>query len=96
MLSVSNTEIARDNPATMFVIAFTGILDVESGHLDFCCAGHEPPWYIKADGGLTRLEGVGGPPLCLLDEFDCPTDSVQLAPGDKLIVVTDGITEAVN
>ncbi|MGZ0187753.1 MAG: PP2C family protein-serine/threonine phosphatase, partial [Alphaproteobacteria bacterium] len=83
-------------PATMFVTAFAGILDVESGHLDFCCAGHEPPWYIQADGTLTRLEGIGGPPLCLLDEFDYPTDSIQLAPGDKLIVVTDGITEAVN
>ena len=94
MLSAANTEIARDNPATMFVTVFAGVLDVETGALEFCCAGHEPPWVVAADGSAQRLEGEGGPPLCLLDEFDYPTDRTELAPGDMLVVVTDGVTEA--
>ena len=93
LLSLANAEIARDNPATMFVTAFAGVLDVETGRLDYCSAGHEPPWRIGRNG-LERLEGLGGPPLCLLDDFDYPTDSVDLAPGDRVVVVTDGVTEA--
>ena len=96
ILTEANREIARDNPATMFVTAFAGVLDVETGHLDYCCAGHEPPWRVRANGDAERLEGVGGPPLCLLDEFDFPTDQVQLAQGEMIVVVTDGITEAAN
>ncbi len=97
ILTQANTEIARDNPATMFVTAFAGILDVESGVLDYCCAGHEPPWRVPPDGPAVRLEGVGGgPPLCLLDEFDYETDRTTLAPGEMVVVVTDGVTEAAN
>jgi len=93
LLSKANEEIARDNPATMFVTAFAGVLDVETGDLEYCSAGHEPPWLVS--GGLARrLEGEGGPPLCLLDDWDYPTDRTTLAPGDILVVVTDGVTEA--
>lgn len=96
ILSVANLEIARDNPGTMFVTAFAGALNVETGELAFCSAGHEPPWRVPLDGPAERLEGEGGPPLCLLDEFDYPTDRTQLAPGDVIVVVTDGVTEAAN
>lgn len=96
MLTEANAEIARDNPATMFVTAFAGILDIETGVLDFCCAGHEPPWRISSGDASERLEGVGGPPLCLLDDFPYPTDRIELNPGDMIVVVTDGVTEAAN
>lgn len=96
VLEQANSEIARDNPGTMFVTAFAGILDVETGELEFCSAGHEQPWLIHSDGEQVRLEGEGGPPLCLLDEFPFPTDKTQLQPGDVLVVVTDGVTEAQN
>lgn len=96
ILEKANSEIARDNPGTMFVTAFAGILDVETGALEFCSAGHEQPWLIHRDGVQERLEGEGGPPLCLLDEFPFPSDKVQLQPGDILVVVTDGVTEAQN
>lgn len=96
VLEKANSEIARDNPGTMFVTAFAGILDVETGQLEFCSAGHEQPWLIHQDGSQERLEGEGGPPLCLLDEFPFPSDQAQLQPGDILVVVTDGVTEAQN
>ncbi len=96
VLEQATSEIARDNPGTMFVTAFAGILDVETGALEFCSAGHEQPWLIHSDGSQERLEGEGGPPLCLLDEFPFPTDQAQMQPGDVLVVVTDGVTEAQN
>ena len=42
------------------------------------------------------LKARGGPPLCLLDEFEFPSDRTQMQPGDVLVVVTDGVTEAQN
>ncbi|MEQ9122488.1 MAG: SpoIIE family protein phosphatase, partial [Alphaproteobacteria bacterium] len=96
VLTEANAEIARDNPAMMFVTVFAGVLDVETGDLDYCCAGHEPPWRVSAGGAAERLGGDGGPPLCLLDAFDYPTDRIRLAPGDLVVVVTDGVTEAAN
>ncbi len=92
----ANSEIARDNPGTMFITAFAGILDVETGALEFCSAGHEQPWLIHSDGSQERPEGEGGPPLCLLDEFPLPSDQAQMQRGDVLVVVTDGVTEAQN
>jgi len=96
VLSEANAEIARDNPAMMFVTVFAGVLDVETGALDYCCAGHEPPWRVPVRGEAERLGGAGGPPLCLLDAFDYPTDRIRLDPGDLVVVVTDGVTEAAN
>jgi serine phosphatase RsbU (regulator of sigma subunit) len=40
------------------------------------------------------LEAQGGPPLCIVDDFDYPEERFQLQPGDLLCVITDGITEA--
>jgi len=96
VLSVANAEIARDNPAMMFVTVFAGILNVETGALEYCCAGHEPPWRISPDGRAERLEGLGGPPLCLLDDFEYPTDRADVGIGEQIVVVTDGVTEAAN
>ena len=95
-LSAANAEIARDNPAMMFVTAFAGILDVETGALEYCCAGHEPPWRLAPSGSVERLDGAAGPPLCLLDDFDYATERLSLAPGEMVAVVTDGVTEAAN
>ncbi len=96
VLRQANIEIGRDNSAMMFVTVFAGVLDVGTGALEFCCAGHEPPWRVTAAGAASRLAGVGGPPLCLLDDFDYPTDHARLAPGETIFVVTDGVTEAAN
>lgn len=96
ILTEANREIARDNPASTFVTVFAAILDTETGVLDYCCGGHEPPWRTSLSGPPERLEGIGGPPLCLLDEFDYPADVATLSPGDMVLVVTDGVTEAAN
>ena len=96
VLSRAGAEIARDNPTATYVTAFAAVLDVETGRLEYCIAGHEPPRRVSTAGALEHLEGDGGPPLCLLPDFPYPTNSLQLKPGDMIVVITDGVTDAAN
>jgi len=89
-------EITRENPEQLFVTAFAGILDSSTGMLECCNAGHEPPYLLTASGTLERLPNAGGPPLCTLDNFEYTTAYRELAPGDSLCVLSDGVTEAMN
>lgn len=95
LLSRANVEVGRDNPGAFFVTVFAGVLDLQSGVLDYCNAGHENPWRRQAAGGsVLRLTEGGGPPLCVVDDFDYRAARVQLAPGDLVCIVSDGVTEA--
>jgi adenylate cyclase len=92
----AGAEISRENPEQLFVTAFAGILDLSTGMLECCNAGHEPPYILTAQGALERLPNAGGPPLCTLEEFEYATAYRELGAGDCLCVVSDGITEAMN
>jgi len=92
----ANAEIAAENPEALFITAFAGILDLRTGMLEYCNAGHEPPLCRRPGGALERFDSAQGPPLCALDEFEYPTSYRQLARGEWLCVVTDGVTEAMN
>jgi len=99
MVREANAEISRDNAEGLFVTAFAGILDARTGAVEYCNAGHEPPWIIgrpgaAAGGSPVRLGEGGGPPLCVLDEFPYVSASHRLTPGEALCLVTDGVTEA--
>jgi len=95
IMSAANAEISRDNPEMLFVTVFAGILDLESGDLDHCNAGHENPYLVERGGGVVRrLEDGGGPPLCTVDGFAYRGASAHMQPGDLLCIVTDGVTEA--
>ena len=96
VMTVANAEISRDNSEQMFITAFAGILDLESGRLNACNAGHDAP-LIKPPGELTTAwHGAGGPPMCVLDDFDFPGDALQLTPGTIVILFTDGVTESMD
>jgi adenylate cyclase len=94
VLVQANAEIARDNPEDFFVTAFAGLLDLRSGRLEFCNAGHLPPYACRPGGAPLRLEHPGGPPLCVAERYPYASASHALAPGEWLCVVTDGVTEA--
>lgn len=96
ILTQANAEIARDNPESFFVTAFAGVLDVRSGVLEFCNAGHEPPYLCRPGTAPERLEHPGGPPLCVLERYAYPCARRSLVPGETLCVVTDGVTEAMD
>lgn len=96
IISMANLEMGRENPEMLFVTAVAGILDTESGMLELVNAGHDAPWRIAANGAIESVNGDGGPPLCVLDDFDYPIEHLQLVEGDTLLLLTDGITEAMN
>jgi serine phosphatase RsbU (regulator of sigma subunit)/CHASE2 domain-containing sensor protein len=95
LMATANREIARDNPETLFVTAFAGVLDLESGAVDYCNAGHENPTRSHpAAPAVHRIVDGDGPPLCALDDFDYRGGHLRLEPGELVCVVTDGVTEA--
>jgi serine phosphatase RsbU (regulator of sigma subunit) len=93
-LSAANVEIARDNPEQLFVTVLACVLDADTGTLAWCNAGHEPMYALAARDSARRLDGKGGPPLCMLDDFSYAADSYTMSPGETLVLISDGVTEA--
>jgi serine phosphatase RsbU (regulator of sigma subunit) len=87
-------ELARENPEQMFVTLFAGVLDLATGELRFCNAGHDAPYALRPGAALRRIAGKGGPPLCALESFPYASESQALAPGEILCLFTDGVSEA--
>jgi adenylate cyclase len=90
------SEIALENPESMFVTLFVGILDLVTGTVEYCNAGHEPPFVGGAGRALERFPIAEGPPLCVVDDFAYETRYRDLAPGEWICVLSDGVTEATN
>jgi serine phosphatase RsbU (regulator of sigma subunit)/CHASE2 domain-containing sensor protein len=96
MLTRAQAEIGRENPEQLFVTAFAAVVDIASGVLEFSSAGHEPPFVRSPRGAPERFPNFGGPPLCVIEDFEFPTGHRRLEPGEWICVVTDGATEAMN
>jgi adenylate cyclase len=99
LMRAANEELARDNPETLFVTVFAGVLDLRTGDLNWCNAGHDSPFCVRAgEDGETpfRLEGSSGPPLCVVPGYEYRAEHARLRPGDTLFLFTDGVTEAMN
>jgi serine phosphatase RsbU (regulator of sigma subunit) len=78
-----------------FVTFFCAVVDRASLEVVSCNAGHNPSILVHADGGVTRLER-GGPAMARLLDIDYLEERHELAPGDRLVLFTDGATEAMS
>jgi len=96
LLGDAAEDIARENPESLFVTAFAGVLNVRSGALEYCNAGHEHPFVFGPGTEITRLDKGGGPPLCVLEGFPYEIAEHRLVRGATLCLVSDGVTEAMN
>ena len=95
LMSEANAEVSRDNPQMLFVTAFAGVLDLDTGDLTYCNAGHENPFLVApTDASVRRLEDGGGPPLCAVEAFAYRGVQDRMRPGELLCVISDGVTEA--
>jgi serine phosphatase RsbU (regulator of sigma subunit) len=96
VLTRAQGEIERENPEQLFVTAFAGVLDVTTGVLEYSSAGHEPPFARRPNGAPERFDIPGGPPLCVVEDFRYEAARRRMQPGEWLVAVTDGATEAMN
>lgn len=96
IMSRVNQELSRGNPWQMFVTAFAGTLDLKTGKIVYSDAGHEPPFVLRVEQEAEMFKKKGGPALCFFDNFSYESDTIQLRPGDALVLYTDGVTEAMN
>ncbi len=90
LLCASNTD------STTFVTVFYGILDPATGRVVYANGGHNPPYRVHADGGVDEVPGVGGLVLGVMEKIRYADGEVTLAAGDRLVLFTDGVTEAMN
>jgi serine phosphatase RsbU (regulator of sigma subunit) len=95
-MAEANVEITREDPEFLFVTVVACMLDVETGELAYCNAGHEPPHAVAADGKSVRQLAGGGPPLCTLENYPYQMAHTRMAPGESLVLVSDGVPEAMN
>jgi phosphoserine phosphatase RsbU/P len=77
-----------------FISLFYGIIDVKNRTISYCSCGHEPPALLR-NGRITDLN-KGGLVFGVLPDAEYLTETVQLQPGDHLLLYTDGLIDAVN
>lgn len=80
-------------PPTKFATVFLSILDLASGSLKYINAGHNPVMLVRADGAVELLESQSVP-VGVIPDADFSEEQTPLAPGDLVLMYTDGITEA--
>jgi serine phosphatase RsbU (regulator of sigma subunit) len=95
VLTKVNAILSRDNTEGMFVTIFYALLDLETGLLTFSSGGHDDALLLQGPKSWEHLHYMG-PAIALFDFADYPTATRQLAPGDAVVLLTDGITEAFN
>jgi len=89
-----NNALLEQNVSGMFVTLFYGVLNTRTGEIQFANAGHNFPYVHCAGGDVKVVEDKGGPMLGLFPGVNFNQSKVQLAPGDCIVVYTDGVTEA--
>ncbi|WP_424812619.1 PP2C family protein-serine/threonine phosphatase [Roseococcus sp. YIM B11640] len=94
LLALANDDLAADNPDMTFVTAALGVLDAETGEGRICVAGHEAP-LLLSDAGVRMMGGYSiQPALGVMEEFPYSSTGFTLTPGETLLLLTDGVTEA--
>ena len=86
--------LVRNNATSMFVTVFVGVLDLGTGELSYGCAGHNPPVIIPPDGQARLLEVKRQPPTGAVEGTAYAVQTAQIEKGSKIVVYTDGVTEA--
>ena len=90
-----NDALSRDNDANMFVTAWMGVIDLETGEVTFVNAGHNPPIFLgrSGNGESKFVRERSGMVLGAMPGLKYRLHNVHLSPGDMLYLYTDGITE---
>jgi sigma-B regulation protein RsbU (phosphoserine phosphatase) len=92
----SNDILCRESVNDMFVTVFYGILNVNSGVVTYCNAGHNPPVLVRKEGETSFVPPTNDLVLGAMPDILYHEKELVLRPGDNLFLYTDGVTEAMN
>ncbi|CAI8008655.1 Protein IcfG [Geodia barretti] len=96
VIGTVNQLLCEDNEAAMFVTLIYGVYDPETGRLTYANGGHNPPLIVHSDNSSTLLPPTDGLALGLVPGYEYQQRTVTVAPGEALVLYTDGVTEAMN
>lgn len=96
VLGIVNNQLAENNEEGMFVTVFFGIMDLQAKEFTYSNGGHNPPYIVRADGNVEKLQVRPGFVLGGIEGIRYKNQTVSFGVKDKLLLYTDGVTEAVN
>lgn len=95
VVTLLNEFLVKDMTQGKFMTMFVGVLDPASGTLQWCSAGHNPPFVLRGGGGAVETLDATGPVLGVIAGIPYARgEDVVLAAGDAVVIYTDGVTEA--
>lgn len=95
ILTRANAKLCENNEAEMFLTVFLGVLEIGTGVFTYANAGHNAP-LLRSGGAYNILKGGHGLVLAAMAGVRYAEESIVLKPGDRIVLYTDGVTEAVN
>lgn len=93
-LTDANKILCRNNTENMFVTVWLGILEISTGLLTVCNAGHEPPVLMRQGEEFMVFRDIHGFAMGCVEDADYEEYNLRLRKGDKLFLYTDGVTDA--
>ncbi len=96
VFSQVNNLLCESNSEGMFITAFEGVLDLNTGELKFVNAGHEMPFICRKGEAFEVYKPLSGFVLAGMEDTRYRSGSLMLEAGDKIFQYTDGVTEATN
>lgn len=95
-LAEANRQLIARNPLSLFVTVLYGIMDARTGLFTFCSGGHVMPYVLRAGGVVDVVGARPSPLLGLIEGANYPDLTIALAPGEGLLLLTDGVAECFN
>jgi len=96
IMKILNQAVMERSDDSMICTLFIGVLDLASGILYFCNAGHNPPAVIRRDGGINLMDIKANMPIYAFENYPYKPGKLELNAGDRLFLYTDGVTEALD
>ena len=96
IVETMNNAISDSNDSSMFVTLFVGVLDLQTGHLCYCNAGHNAPYLLQAPADASLLPVDPNLPVGAMPDWTFTEQTADIAGGSTLFLYTDGLTEAEN
>ncbi|MBN1925106.1 MAG: SpoIIE family protein phosphatase [Prolixibacteraceae bacterium] len=91
-----NKSLSYNNESSMFVTFFLGIINIETGYMQYTNAGHNPPVIIHENGDVKMFDVTKDIPIGLFAEHEYEEKEMTFSPSDRIFLYTDGVTEAEN